>query len=121
MPWDAVCLVPASLVALTKMRVKYHKCIEKKPCVDPPHLPDLDLRTISESISHPKILNRFSTFNPTHRHQERPPDKEKVQPHLLQQAITDMITQVEDIGQVRNMPQLADRVSEIKRNGQLRR
>lgn len=32
--------------------------------------------------------------------QERPPDKDKVQPHLLQQAITDMITQVEDIGQV---------------------
>ncbi|CAM9302806.1 unnamed protein product [Scytosiphon promiscuus] len=30
---------------------------------------------------------------------ERPPDKEKVQPHLLQQAITDMIAQVEDIGQ----------------------
>ncbi|CAM9588839.1 unnamed protein product [Ectocarpus sp. 12 AP-2014] len=30
---------------------------------------------------------------------ERPPDKDKVQPHLLQQAINDMITQVEDIGQ----------------------
>lgn len=33
--------------------------------------------------------------------QETSPAKDKVQPHLLQQAITDMITQVEDIGQVR--------------------
>jgi len=40
--------------------------------------------------------------------QERPPDKEKVQPHLLHQAITDMITQVEEIGQVSNMQQLTD-------------
>lgn len=33
--------------------------------------------------------------------QERPPDKDKVQPHLLLRAITDMMAQIEELGQVK--------------------
>lgn len=42
------------------------------------------------------VLSLFVLLPP----QERPPQKDKVQPHLLQLAITDMMTQVEELGQV---------------------
>lgn len=68
-------------------------------CVEPSHTHCL----------YPDFTFAYQRANPSVEFQERPPDKDKVQPHLLQQAITDMITQVEDIGQVSSVDPLVVR------------
>lgn len=50
----------------------------------------------SEGSTHFQHVRRL----PRNHVQDGAPVKDKVQPHLLQEAITDMITEVEELGQV---------------------